>query len=107
MEEGRYYGANIRTTDDDGRDPDRKTEESLGVFVVRSSGDCRCEETVGRPLLARFLRRPFLRATREEKRGAERKKRLEGKLEPVNVACQQHGPLTYAINSCVKSDDRP
>lgn len=46
-------------------------------------------------------------ATREEKRGAERKKRLAGKLETVNVACQQHGSLAYAINSCVKSDDRP
>lgn len=51
--------------------------------------------------------RPFLRATREEKRVAQRKKRLAGKLEPVNVACQHHGPLAYAINSCVTSDDRP
>lgn len=32
MEEGRYYGANIRTTDDDGRDPDRKPESRSGFL---------------------------------------------------------------------------
>lgn len=112
MEEGRYYGAATFEPLMTRGASQTETSNSRSGFCgpgARCRPPGRCEETVGRPLrascgVATVSPRD---ATREEKRGAERKKRLAGKLEPVNVACQQHGPLAYAINSCVTSDDRP